>query len=327
MPNVGRFCLVWMPIAVASCGVDRSVDGSYDSRLGYATQQSTSTVPDSPTEPTSSPSPPPDPPLTPCDYRSYDDVMEIVERLAEEVPDKIQLEPYGTSQDGRQLFAVKVDNPSANVGVQKRVMITAATHGNEAITTEVVLRILEGLRQPGGISEELANVLVTVDLYFVPVVNPDGFVFNRRLAHGLDPNKNFPGPGTHFSRSALPSVQHLVQYFDGRQFCGVIDLHSHSRVILLPWGYSVERAADWDRLYSVAQSVAAVDGYDIYQISHWADEPFSAPGSSADCWHSRNGALAIGVELGTEHRPFYDVDVSELEKQTLEMILAYLQEI
>lgn len=312
------------------CGVDRDclltpsdMPSAYDFELDRTTPFSEPPAPPEPGAP-EDPTLPPDAPLDPAIYRGYEDVLEILDRLAEQIPSMFQLEPYGVSQDGRPLLALEVNIPSADIGPQRRVMLTAATHGDEVITTEVLLRIMEDLSQPGAARDALTDLLKTFDLYFVAVVSPDSRVFDSRFAHGLDPNRNYPGPGTRFVRSPLPSVQHLIDYFDAKQFVGVIDLHSYSEILLLPWGHTLERIPDWDELYGIAQSVAAVAGYDITQLSRWSILGGPSTGCSADCWYHRNGAMAMGIELGTSHRPFLDAEVSAIKEQTFDMILAYL---
>jgi protein MpaA len=72
-------------------------------------------------------------------------------------------------------------------GSGPRVLVVGAVHGNEPAGLAVV-RALERT-QP------------QVDLWLVPVLNPDGlFAGTRQNAHGVDLNRNFPSLWQHFGR-------------------------------------------------------------------------------------------------------------------------------
>lgn len=81
----------------------------------------------------------------------------------------------GRSVDGRAITAFEVGNPNGTT-----VLVVGCIHGNE----------------PGGISvarrlEQLSPS--DLDLWIVPVLNPDGRAANTRgNAHGIDLNRNFP---------------------------------------------------------------------------------------------------------------------------------------
>jgi protein MpaA len=81
----------------------------------------------------------------------------------------------GRSVDGRAITAFEVGNPNGT-----RVLVVGCIHGNEPGGIAVARR-LEQLSPPD------------LDLWIVPVLNPDGRAANTRgNAHGVDLNRNFP---------------------------------------------------------------------------------------------------------------------------------------
>ena len=81
----------------------------------------------------------------------------------------------GRSVDGRPIEAVEVGDPAG-----RRVLVVGCIHGNEPAGIAVARR-LERLSPRG------------LDLWIVPVLNPDGRAANTRgNAHGVDLNRNFP---------------------------------------------------------------------------------------------------------------------------------------
>jgi protein MpaA len=81
----------------------------------------------------------------------------------------------GRSLAGRPIRAVEVGDPAGT-----RVLVFGCIHGNECAGVAIAER-LEGTSPRG------------VDLWIVPVLNPDGRVADARgNAHGVDLNRNFP---------------------------------------------------------------------------------------------------------------------------------------
>jgi Zinc carboxypeptidase/Putative peptidoglycan binding domain len=85
-------------------------------------------------------------------------------------------ETIGTSADGRPIVAYRAGEQGKPV-----VMVVATMHGEEDFGQYLVHGLMEGA------------AIKDVDLWLVPVLNPDGLAKNRRwVAHGVDLNRNFP---------------------------------------------------------------------------------------------------------------------------------------
>ncbi|MDX6454016.1 MAG: murein peptide amidase [Gaiellaceae bacterium] len=81
----------------------------------------------------------------------------------------------GRSLDGRPIRAVEVGDPAGT-----RVLVVGCIHGNECAGVAIAERLER--TSPRG-----------VDLWIVPVLNPDGRAADTRgNAHGVDLNRNFP---------------------------------------------------------------------------------------------------------------------------------------
>jgi predicted deacylase len=87
----------------------------------------------------------------------------------------------GKSVRGRPITAWHLDHRPIGKRKGPTVVLIAAMHGNEGAPR----RILQTLRG--------ARAIHGVDLWVVPVYNPDGFgAHHRRNAHGVDLNRNYP---------------------------------------------------------------------------------------------------------------------------------------
>ena len=85
-------------------------------------------------------------------------------------------ETIGTSTEGRKIVAYRAGQPGKPV-----VVVTATMHGEEDFGQYVVRGLMEG------------KPITGVDLWLVPVLNPDGLAKDRRwVANKIDLNRNFP---------------------------------------------------------------------------------------------------------------------------------------
>jgi hypothetical protein len=85
-------------------------------------------------------------------------------------------ETIGHSASGRPIVAYRAGEPGKRV-----VMVVATMHGEENFGQYVARGLLEGRKIKG------------VDLWVVPVLNPDGLAHDRRWLNGhVDLNRNFP---------------------------------------------------------------------------------------------------------------------------------------
>uniref|UniRef100_A0A5F9DP59 Carboxypeptidase A4 n=1 Tax=Oryctolagus cuniculus TaxID=9986 RepID=A0A5F9DP59_RABIT len=167
----------------------------------------------------------------------------------------------------------------------------------------------------------LTSILEKMDIFLLPVANPDGYVYtqthNRMWRKtrsfnpgspcvGTDPNRNwnasFAGQGT--SANPCSEVYHgphansevevksVVDFIQNHgNFKCFIDLHSYSQLLMYPYGYTVKKARDADELDEVAQraakALASVSGTE-YQVGPTCTTVYPASGSSID-WAYDNG--------------------------------------
>ena len=92
-------------------------------------------------------------------------------------PAVVEARVIGHTVTGRPIVAYRVGNPeSAN-----RAVAMSTMHGNEPATRRLLADIRDGRPVKG------------VDLWLIPVVNPDGLVrHTRKNARGVDLNRNYP---------------------------------------------------------------------------------------------------------------------------------------
>src|SRR4051812_10483616 len=150
-------------------------------------------------------------------WRSYDEpggYRDQMYALARNYPQVTKLVKIGTTLNGREILALKVtqgarDKPD---GSRPSVLFSATQHAREWIATEVDRRLMyhyvTGWKNN---DKKIKDLLKSTELWFVPVMNPDGYQYTfdvERLwrknlrdndgngettaGDGVDPNRNYP---------------------------------------------------------------------------------------------------------------------------------------
>jgi hypothetical protein len=182
------------------------------------------------------------------------------------------------SVEGRMLYYVKIsDNPDVNEN-EPRVLYDALTHAREGIGTQQMFFFMCYLLENYSASEEIKYLVDNLELYFIPLVNPDGYRYNETIApngggmwrknrrdngggvFGVDLNRNFgymwgyddqgssPYPGDETYRGTAPFSEPETQAV--RDFCNAKDVklslnyHSYGDLLTYPWGYIAVQTPD-----------------------------------------------------------------------------------
>ncbi len=106
---------------------------------------------------------------------TYDEVVDICRRLVDAYPNLLTMESIGKSVQGRDMWALTLNNAGTGPHDAKPAMyIDANIHGNEVQGSEVVLYTIWYLTKSHGRVENLTELIDRCSFYFIPMVNPDG---------------------------------------------------------------------------------------------------------------------------------------------------------
>lgn len=234
-------------------------------------------------------------------YHTFDTVQAHLKRIVAEHPEIASLVEYGKSKEGRPLLALKL---SDNVGLDEaepELLMTSATHGDELITVEVLMGILDSLVQGYGTNARLTNMVDGHELYFIPAVNPDGYFRKSRYANGVDPNREYPWPEMP-ERNPNECIKGIMDFVMGRDFKASIDYHASGKMVMYPWSYTSQPVDSIDQkiFAELTRKMAATNGYVHGQIP---DVIYVAKGSSADFYYWKANMKAIAIEIGDSKVP------------------------
>ncbi|MEZ5104816.1 MAG: M14 family metallopeptidase [Draconibacterium sp.] len=108
-------------------------------------------------------------------YYDYDEVIEALRALNKAYPELTKLEVVGKSDEGRDIYAITINNPkTGNDDIKPGVYIDGNIHGNEIQASEVCLYYANMLLTKYGKNEKITKVVDRNAHYILPTVNVDG---------------------------------------------------------------------------------------------------------------------------------------------------------
>ncbi len=259
-------------------------------------------------------------------YRKFADVENDLKSLNQRFPNFTSLENYGKSKEGRNLYVLKIKNISRNQ-VSKKILLTAATHGDELITTEVLfiltMELLEGLNKN---DPRFLKMVEGKELSIIPVVSPDSFERRNRYVQNVDPNRSYPWPDSPNNKS-VDVISALMDLFQRENYSATLDMHAYGRLVMYPWGYTrtpppqSDEVVMKDMVESMAKNTAGDTSYEAGQISTTI---YVAKGSSADYYYWKNKSKALAIEIGQEKVPNFK-EIPKIVLEVKEMIWTFIE--
>lgn len=173
--------------------------------------------------------------------------------------------------EGRPLYVVQIsDNPNKKES-ETRVLYTALHHAREPLSSMQLIMYMWYLLENYNTSADVKNIVNNAELFFVPCVNPDGYIYNQTTnpngggmwrknrssnssgSKGVDLNRNYgyqwgydnigssnqSSSDTYRGPSAFsePETQCIRLLCKRAKFTAAINNHSYSNVLIYPWGY------------------------------------------------------------------------------------------
>ncbi|MEE9553533.1 MAG: M14 family zinc carboxypeptidase [candidate division Zixibacteria bacterium] len=114
------------------------------------------------------------------EYHSHDEVMFFLDSVATANPEICALDTLGESIENRAIVGIRI---SANPGIEEdepEVRIMGAHHGDEKISVELPLYMIDYLTVNYGTDILVTRLVNNTEIFIVPMVNPDGVTDHSR---------------------------------------------------------------------------------------------------------------------------------------------------
>jgi carboxypeptidase T len=261
-------------------------------------------------------------------YHNYKELEAAMRSLVARAPDLASLVSIGKSTLGKDLWAVRLTRGAtgAQASAKPGIVFLGTHHAREHLSTEVPLLLAKHLVDNRA-DAEIARLLDTRDIYFIPMVNPDGVEYDieggryhmhrKNMAKngdgstGVDLNRNYgwgwggggaspnPGDDTYRGPSAFsePESKAVKAFVEARPNLKVLlSYHTFSELVLYPWGGSNDELSDKKALAAfkaMAGVMAKMTGYSPMQSS----DLYVATGDTCDWAWGEKGIFAFTFEL------------------------------
>jgi predicted deacylase len=254
--------------------------------------------------------------------------MAFVDATVATYPTTVSKLSVGNSLQNRLQNGVKIGNPSSQT--KQAVYIEGTIHAREWLGTNTMLYIINELTNN---SANYKTMLDAIDVYVLPVANPDGYVYTwatdrlwrktrsgpRSGCYGVDPNRNwnfkwmvagssqdpcseeYAGPSP-ASEIEVQNLQNFLGANNNTIQC-VFDIHTYSEDFMYPYGYAEVYPPDVTKIKALAgKATAAVNAAHGQHFVYGSiiDIVYPASGSSID--YTR-GVLNIDYSYAMELRP------------------------
>ena len=274
-------------------------------------------------------------------YYTLDEAIQRLDDIHNEYPDfvseKISL---GTTFQGRDIWAIKI---SDNVNVEEdepEILYTGMHHAREPMSFMNLYYYIYWLLENYQTNDDATNIIDNRELWFIPIVNPDGYEYNRSIApngggmqrknmketcgfgtDGIDPNRNYSymwglddqgssSDGCNetyrgispFSESETQAVRDFVEL---KNFKIALNYHSYSDLLLYPFGYSYENPMDPNDLNTFIEYAQDMTQYNNYQWGTGPDILYPVNGEACDWMYGEKGIFAYTPEVGGSSDGFW----------------------
>ena len=269
-------------------------------------------------------------------YHTYDSMVTELNNLEVAYPLIAKVYDLGDSVQGRDILAMKIsDNVEQNESGETEIMIAGNHHAREIMTVEVPISMIKFLLDMYGKDASVKAVIDSHELWFVPMVNPDGHVIvengdmwwrkNARDNNddgiinsddGVDLNRNYgytwgyddsgsssdPYSSKYRGTSEFsePETQAIRDLVLDKDFDYILDYHSSGGYILYPWGHIRDLTPDNEEFSNLADRFNDFLDYDPNKIGRIADVIYPSNGDSIDWYYGNKSIMGFGFELNPE---------------------------
>lgn len=209
-------------------------------------------------------------------YR-YQEMLDILDSMRLLYPNLISsrriVSPSIVSHEGRPIYWLRIsDNPDTDETVEQEVLYTALHHAREPNSLTQMVFYMWYLLENYESDPEVRYLVDHTELYFMPCINPDGYIFNETIepdgggmwrknlrdnndgSTGVDLNRNYgyqwgfddngssPNSGSEVYRGTAafsePETQAVRAFCQQHEFIVALNYHTYGDLLIYPWGFS-----------------------------------------------------------------------------------------
>ncbi len=271
------------------------------------------------------------------EWPDYADIGPTLASYAVTYPTLCEYMSLGQSVDGRELWAIHI---SDNIGVEENepeFKYVSTMHGDEIQGTMCCMKLIDYLLTNYGTNSQVTNIVNEVDLWIVPLMNPDGYDKTYRTRtnyNGVDLNRNFPDYGDANSTAGRAAETVIIMNWTAaHSFVASANFHSGALVANYPFDNDLppsgRHSPDEDVFYYMSEQ------YAMHNTPMWNSTEWTHGITLGADWYSVNGGMQdwnihfhkcieITMELGDTKEPSSS-QITTIWNQNRASMLAYIE--
>ncbi|MFT6707930.1 MAG: carboxypeptidase T [Flavobacteriales bacterium] len=236
---------------------------------------------------------------------------------------------------------VKISDNPGNSEAEPQILYTAIHHAREPAGLSQLVFYMWYLLENYDTDPEVKSIVDNTELYFVPVINPDGYLYNqktdpngggfwrknRKNSYGTDLNRNYDyyingdpnngiwggdgssgNTGSEIYRGTAPfsevENQAIKWFVENHDFVMAFNNHTSGDLLLYPFGYAENQPTPENALFEgISKELVSKNGFSNILSS----ELYAASGTSDDFMYgtvgTHNKVYAMTPEIGPSFWP------------------------
>jgi carboxypeptidase T len=278
-------------------------------------------------------------------YLTYTQLLEELDSMCSKYPDLIScravIDPNTLTNGGRPIYWVRIsDNPNVNEN-EPKALYTSLHHAREPLSLMQNIYYMWYLLENYATDDEVRYLVDNSELFFIPCVNPDGYVYNntnspngggmwrknRRpnggTSFGVDLNRNY-GYAFAFNNSGSsgtttsdtyrgpsafsePESRNIKFFCENNDIKLSLNYHSYGNMVVYPWAYNSAPTPDSTFFRQYARFMTYENRY--ITGSNMETVGYNTNGDADDWLYgeqtTKNKILAMTPEAGGDQYGFY----------------------
>jgi carboxypeptidase T len=206
-------------------------------------------------------------------FMTYQEMLDNIDSMAAKFPNiikaKSDFDTIVTIQN-RPVYWLKIsDNPNSDES-EPEMLFTSVHHAREPTSMSEVIFFMWYLLENYATNAEIKYLVDNTELYFVPCLNPDGYLYNEQTnasgggmwrknrrannngTFGVDLNRNYgymwgsnvgssPSPSSDTYRGPAafsePETRMMKRFCEDHHFITALNAHTYGNDLIYPWGH------------------------------------------------------------------------------------------
>jgi len=276
-------------------------------------------------------------------YYTYQDMLDILAEMRAKFPNLItEAKPIGNfvTHDDNEVLWLRLSNNADVKENEPEILYTALHHAREPMSMTQLIFFMWYLLENYEKEEQVTYLLNNTELYFVPCLNPDGYLYNEFTnpeggglwrknrrdnldgTFGVDLNRNYAhewafddtgsspvtdsevyrGPGP----ASEPETRAISLLCEEHDFITALNYHAFGKLLIYPWGFSDRLTDDSTTFRNIGEAMVLQNNYK--EGTGTETVGYTVNGDSDDWMYGEKDIYSMTPEVGTN----FWTDPSEL---------------